>query len=164
MGRQGLVVALIAVGVTTTAFADPPADKPARKPAARTVDDSAREGHPSGVQQQTALKAMQGALRRASRDNVRKQRHEELQLRLKGREMSAPIRLELRNHARRMSRLQRIRLLAVTTDPTLLVRIDGLIARETARHERHMTVLIARATAAPPARPEDHEPDDEVEE
>lgn len=164
MGRRRLVMALIAVGVSTTAFADPPADKPAHKPKALTVEEAAREGHPSGVEQQAALKAMQGALRRASRDNVRKQRHEELQLRLKGREMSAPIRLELRNHARRMSRLQRIRLLAVTTDPTLLVRIDGLIARETARHEHRMTALVARVSAAAPARPEDHEPDDEVEE
>jgi len=164
MWRRRLAITFITLGATASAYADPPDDEAARKPRARTAEEAAHEEHPGAVQKHVAIKAMQGALRRANRQQARKQRHGELQGRLHGQELSSPMRAELRNHARRESRLQRIRAVAVTADPALLPRIDQLIARETVRHEQRLTALIARAKAAAPGHGEDHDSNDEVEE
>jgi hypothetical protein len=163
MWRRSLTIMLTALCVSGTAFADPPQPQARREHAASTAAEAAHEEHP-GIAKQDAVKAMQGALQRAARDHERKQRQRALQRRLNGRELSGPIRMELRNHARRTSRLQRIRQLAVTADPALLARIDRLVALESGRHERHLTNLITRANAAGPTRVDDHEQDDEVEE
>lgn len=172
------------LSVAAITFADPPAEPQKRAPAAlealRKAREQPRKPSPNPVQAaltehrgdgtapNAALKAMQAAARRAKREQARKLRHQELQGRLHGREATATIRAELRTHARRSSQLQRIRRLAIETDPALLARIDGVIAREDARHERRLAVLIARAPQAKPAvnddSTHDREHEDEVEE
>lgn len=164
MWRQQIAITLILLGATSAALADPPAGKPAPKPKTLTAAQAVNEAQPGGPDQQAVVKAMQGALQRANRDQHREQRSQELHARLHGRELSAPIRAELRNHARRLSRLLRVRRLAVTTDAALLPRIDTLVARETARHDARLSLLIAQSKPAAPTSPDDHESDDEVEE
>lgn len=158
--------------------AEPPAHAPA-EPAAMQVLRAARSkgkkpdaaatpradgvlGHPDNGAKSAALTAMHAAAHRAKRDQARRQRQEELRGRLKNREIPTAVRVELRNHSRRISRLQRIRLLA-GEDTALIARVDAVIARENTRHEQHMVVLIARAAKAPKSE-DDHEQDDEVEE
>lgn len=173
---------IIAVGacccLTLPVLAEPPAQTSA-EPAAMQVLRAARSkgkkpdapatprgegvlGHPDNGAKSAALTAMHAAAHRAKRDQARRQRHEELRAQLKNREIPAAVRVELRNHARRISRLRRVRLLA-GEDAALVARVDAVIARENTRHDLHMTVLIARAAKAP--KPDDdREQDDEVEE
>jgi hypothetical protein len=130
-----------------------------KKPGAPTPHDDATLAHPDDGAKHAALVAMHAAARRAKRDQARRQRHTELRAKLKGRAVPPSVRIELRTHARRISRLQRIRVLA-GEDAALIVRVDGLIARENQRHERRLATLIAQA-----AKPDDdREQDDEVEE
>jgi hypothetical protein len=59
---------------------------------------------------------------------------------------------ELRLHGRRMARLQTLRRIAEREGKTaLLPRIDKLVEKEQARHERHMAGLKSRGSAAPTA-------------
>jgi hypothetical protein len=61
-------------------------------------------------------------------------------------ELPAAVREELRVHARRMARLQRVQLLAVQAhDQATMQRADQLLAREQARHRAQ----LARAWPAP---------------
>jgi hypothetical protein len=79
-------------------------------------------------------------------------------------ELPIAVRAELEKHARRMARLQRIRVLAVERhDQPSLARVDPLIARELTRHREQ----LARVWPAPPpprkprAAPPPDDPDDE---
>lgn len=176
---------LLSLLLSTPAFADPPADPStahrAKVPALDALRQARGKGKapdvhtPNNAQeavtdrgnnkmQSAALHAMHVAARRAKRDQARQARIQELGAKLKGRPVPTPLRMELRTHARRVSRLQRIRLLA-GEDTVLVARIDALLTRETARHERRMNILIANApnpSKAPATSQDDH--DDEVEE
>ncbi len=172
---RGMIAIALCWMITWPAMADPPAAEPAamgvlraarskaKKPEAQAPQaphDDATLGHPEhDGAKHAALSAMHAAARRAKRDQARRARHTELRAKLRNREIPPSVRAELRTHARRISRLQRIRVLA-GQDTALIVRVDGLIVRENARHERRLAVLIAQA-----AKPDDdREQDDEVEE
>jgi hypothetical protein len=90
--------------------------------------------------------------RAQARRERRRQRAEELRARY-GRALSEPaVMAELRVHARRMARLNTLRRIAEREGKTALVpRIDKLIEKERARHQRHMDALKAKGTAAPSA-------------
>jgi hypothetical protein len=87
-----------------------------------------------------------------ARRERRRQRAEELRSRY-GRLLAEPaVAAELRVHARRMARLNTLRRVAEKEGKTaLLPRIDKLIEKERARHQRHMDALKARGPAAPSA-------------
>lgn len=139
-------------------------DKHAAPGNEQSMTNAARQGP---APQHAAVKAMQAAAHRVRREQARKQRYRVLREELKVSQVPAPIRAELRTHALRVSRLMRIRALAVESDPTLVVRIDALLSRENARHDRRMTKLIEQANQNARARASerDREPDDdEVEE
>lgn len=167
---------VIACGVATGVSADPPDDSNKPRPAAMELLRAARNKGKApdnradevvrvpaaGDGPGPAAKAMQAAARRAKRDQARKQQHEGLTRRLQGRDVPPALRAELRTHARRISRLLRVRELASVSDRRSLVRIDDLITRENARHERRVVMLIDLAKAARPD--DDGELDDEVEE
>jgi hypothetical protein len=78
------------------------------------------------------------------------------------------VREELRRHAQRLARLQRIRALAnEKKEPALVARADALIAREEQRHTTKLEVLWSamhaqRGTSrAKPAEEEDQDPGEE---
>jgi hypothetical protein len=79
----------------------------------------------------------------------RRQRAEELRARY-GRLLAEPaVQAELKIHARRMARLHQLRRVAEKEGKTaLLPRIDKLIEKERARHQRHMDALNARGAPA----------------
>jgi hypothetical protein len=87
-----------------------------------------------------------------ARRERRRERAEELRARY-GRALGEPaVVAELRVHARRMARLHTLRRVAEKEGKTaLLPRIDKLIEKERARHQRHMDALKAHGAAAPSA-------------
>lgn len=118
--------------------------------------------------QSGAVAAMKAAADRAKREQVRRGRQRELRTKLKVPTIPPRVRVELRNHARRISRLQRIRVLAAE-DAVVVARVDALIAKENANHDRRIAVLVLAGLAADPAAregaSENHtDQDDEAEE
>jgi len=78
---------------------------------------------------------------RARRDIHRKARLKRLRYRLdrvlEGAPVSEAVRAELTSHAQRLARLYRIKELAIEKeDDESIARVDGLIRRESSRHER----------------------------
>lgn len=125
------------------------------------VELQERAGHAA------AVGAMQAAADGAKREQVRRTRQRELRTKLKVATVPPPLRAELRNHARRISRLQRVRVLAAN-DAAVVARVDALIAKENTHHDRRIAMLVLAGLAADPA---DHEgasegaaDDDEAEE
>jgi ElaB/YqjD/DUF883 family membrane-anchored ribosome-binding protein len=68
-------------------------------------------------------------------------------------EIAPPVREELRHHAQRMAKLQRIHAVAASKhDKSTVVRCDKLLARELTRHEARLALLLpAQAKAKEPA-------------
>lgn len=57
--------------------------------------------------------------------------------------LTAPIRLELRAHARRVAWLHRIRVVALSVgDAVVVTRVDGLLATETHRHDVRVAAFV----------------------
>lgn len=108
------------------------------------VELKERAGHAA------AVGAMQAAADRAKREQVRRTRQRELRTKLKVTTVPPRVRAELRVHARRISRLQRIRVLAAD-DPAVVARVDALIVKENAHHDRRIAMLVMAGLAAEPA-------------
>ena len=92
--------------------------------------------------------------RRAARrvERAAKAKEEKVALRakvtaaLKGRAMTPALREALRIHARRLARLDRVRVLAdEAKDAEVVARVDKLIAKETARHDKWLERYDAKA-------------------
>lgn len=114
--------------------------------------------------QSGAVAAMKAAADRARREQVRRTRQRELRSKLKVSTIPPRVRAELRNHARRISRLQRIRVLGAE-DAALVARVDALIAKENTHHDRRIAILVLAGLAADPAaREATADQDDEAEE
>jgi len=144
----------------------PPADSPREHsaPAGASPNPNApvelkeRAGHAA------AVGAMQAAANRAKREQVRRTRQRELRTKLKIATIPPRVRAELRVHARRISRLQRIRALAVS-DAAAVARVDALIAKENAHHDRRIAMLVLAGVTVDPANHEGAaDQDDEAEE
>lgn len=111
-----------------------------------------------------AVGAMQAAADRARREQVRRTRQRELRTKLKIATIPPRVRAELRVHARRISRLQRIRALAAN-DAAAVARVDALIAKENSHHDRRIAMLVLAGVTVDPANHEGAaDQDDEAEE
>ncbi|MCA9583232.1 MAG: hypothetical protein KC416_15640, partial [Myxococcales bacterium] len=72
------------------------------------------------------------------------------------------LRLELRNHARRVARLRRIQVLAdAASDGPSVERANDLLTREEKRHDRALDVLLKRPEVGTPTSPDKKEENDE---
>jgi hypothetical protein len=113
------------------------------------------ERHAQGKLKKPELKQELAALKE-SRGERRRQHRADLKERWGDGLAQPAAREELRHHERRMARLERMQLLAQTeragaAKDKLVPRIEKLISRENARHQRKMEQLQAQVAKLPPA-------------
>jgi len=111
-----------------------------RPGAEQAAGDRVREGRDQG--------GADGERGHGRRDEVRRERAEELRGRLKSRGIPSPLRAELRTHAKRIAQIERIRTLAAA-DANLIKRVDAMLVRENERHTRRMTRLVDESNQSP---------------
>jgi hypothetical protein len=130
--------------------------RPAPPPHARGDEKRGEAGNrKKGDEQNETAKDDKQAERRQTRDLRRKAHRQKLLERL-GAEgaVRPPILAELKTHAWRMARLERLRALAEALEDSTkrtqtIERIDKLVARETKRHERQLEQLKSQARPSP---------------
>jgi hypothetical protein len=105
----------------------------------------ARDGGGDAARHERGHRAMERLKR--SRDERRGEDQDQIQKKWGGEQVRTPaIRNELRVHAWRLARLTRVQSLAEMDNKADVVdRVDGLLAKENARHERRMAELGAKA-------------------
>jgi hypothetical protein len=108
------------------------------------------------------------ALGASDQHAVRKQARRSAWRRMSGhverpRDVPPAVREELRRHAQRIARLQRIRIVATEqNDRDSVARVDKLVARENARHEKRLPALWDAAGARKGGEDEEQEPAEQV--
>lgn len=87
--------------------------------------------------------------RKAKAKDVRADVKKKVEAALKGKPLVAPMREELQRHARRLARLDRAKTVATEANDTETVtRVDKLIEKENARHDKWMAGFDAKAAGA----------------
>lgn len=169
-GSAALAVAALLGAVATPAHADKPAqaDKPGQAHAADPAKAQALRGksaqahaaapgqndEPKAKSEASGLAHEAAELDDKRRGETRAKRQQERREQLKVRYgvellQRAPIRAELKTHAWRVARLERMRALAAVMSDAAkrqktMARLDKLTAKENARHERSMEQLRAQ--------------------
>ena len=150
MHLAALLPLLALLAASELSMAQPAAGKGARDERKERLDE--RQKRRDERKERRNERAEDKKERADSRRERRRERMEELRARY-GRLIAEPaVAAELRVHARRMARLNTMRRLAEKEGKTALIpRIDKLIAKERARHQRHMDALKSRGAPAPSA-------------
>jgi hypothetical protein len=128
--------------------------KPEGAPAASaSAASSAAGGAPAGGPEDEKAKEAAAAkrkewkeTRKAKAKEVRAEVKKKVEAALKGKPFAAPMREELQRHARRLARLDRAKSVAAEANDTETVtRVDKLIEKENARHDKWMASFDAKA-------------------
>lgn len=126
----------------------PPGAIPAASSPSAAAEPSAGD-NPAELTEEQRKKRLERVLLRADeRRKNREQRRQDLRRAVKRRlgrvledaPLPAAVRVELQQHARRVAKLRRIRVIAAQADDIeTVIRVDRVLARETLRHERWWT-------------------------
>ena len=143
-----LLAALLLSTTAVVARDDPPKPGAGERAERRAQGRAKREAAQRERAADGGAKDRRGELRAVwkklaeTRKERRKQRVEAIQKKWGDLATRPPVKAELTLHARRMARLNRMRVLAQAEGKDALVaRIDKLIVKETARHDRRMQTL-----------------------
>lgn len=130
----------------------------------KSAEAPGKDGEPGAGQAEgqgkpdEATKEARKAARKASREKNAKAEKEAVRAKvsgaLKGQPMARAMKEELERHARRLARLRRVRDVAEDeSDTATLERVDKLIAKENARHDRWLGNYDAKAGDAKAGAP-----------
>lgn len=146
--RMNRVLVLAAATLfASTAAADPPQDKPATKAEAKDHKDKDTKALLGEKKKDEGANPSDRAARRTAQHDAQKQKLTGL---LKG-PMDDAMRQELRHHAERMARLERIRTVAQDAkDKDAGDRVGKAIDKENARHDKWMTAHASSPGSANP--------------
>jgi len=178
-GKQSLDATLETAHAKAHAATDEVAGKAAEIKAdvAQAAADARNEAEGAAQQAGETVRHMKGMVHQIARDAVgatgenvlRKQARRSAFRRLAGRveqprDVPPSVREELRRHAQRIARLRRIRFIATEqNDRESVARVDALVARENARHEKQLPQLWETAgKRLKGAEDEEHDPADEA--